>query len=337
MLLSLLPFSPAISDVFTNQEDYSFEQIIPVNLTAPANPGFPIGIGSEGWIKLQFSITADGSTDNIKIIDVMPEGFSTGPAINAVKAWTFQPAILDGTALDWHNNIVVINYDLPEIPNLSGPRFTTPYEEIQELINAGQYDRAERQAVTNLKEETFSLHDIGLGNVQLALVEIRRQDLHQALQAITRATIPEVNQLTIEELDVALQYRFTIELSLGRFMDAINTYELRNEIVEMAEDDTIHQQAEQLQMLLDQNYTLIAKGKILDSNKGWFFIPSLRNFTIADIDGELESIDVVCNRNLATLPFQPDIEWSLPESWGDCSLTINGDMNTTFSFYELQD
>ena len=324
-------------DIYWNKTSYSFAQINPLSVDEPPRPANRFGPGPEGWIKLRFSIKPDGSTSNIEVLDLMPSAFSIKDTLKAVESWIFEPAVIDGNAVDWHNNIVVINFDLPEIPNFSGPQFTTPYNEVQELITEGRLDRAKSQALANITKGTYSLHDVGLGNMQLTIVEMQRQDMHLAHQAITRATLPEVTQLTDVELEVALLYRFNIEIALGLFMDALDTYQRRLQLSVIPATEPIHQQVKQLQQALDQGYTLSAKGKILDKNEGWFFIPSRRTFTIADTQGDLDSIEAACNLRKVSMEYQPDVEWSLPESWGECSLKVMGDRNTTFTFYEFTD
>lgn len=324
-------------DTYATSTRYQFEQIVPVKIDTPPRPATRFGPGPEGWVKVRFTINADGSTSNIDVLDVMPSGFSTDSTIKTIETWTFEPAIINGTAIDWHNNIVTVTFDLPEIPNISGPQFTTPYNEVQKLINENRLDPAARQANENLKTSTYSLHDIGLGNMQLGVVEMQRQDMHHAYRAITRATLPEVSQLTNEELDIALQYRFNIEISLGRYFDALESYNRRLNLVTLDTNDIMHEQAEQLQLALDQGLTLNSKARILEKDSGWFFIPSRRTFTIADVKGKLDSIDVVCNMKIISLEYQANVEWALPETWGDCSVTVMGNRDTTFSFYEFQE
>ncbi len=323
-------------DIFINSSNYRFDQIQPVDVIPPEHPATRFGPGPEGWVKVRFTINADGSTSNIDVLDFMPSLFPIIDTANAIESWKFQPAIINGDAVAWHNNIVIVNFDLPEIPNISGPQFTTQYTVVQKLLSENRLVPAARQANENLSKSTFSLHDLGLGNMQLGMIEMQRQDLYLAYLAITRATLPEVNQLTSEELDIALQYRFNLEISLGRYLDALESYNRRLELGNVKTADNMHQQATQLQQALDQGLTLAAKGKILEKEAGWFFVPFRRTFSIADIDGKIDSIDVVCNTQIIELDYQPDVEWALPESWGDCSLIVNGDKNTTFNFYEFQ-
>ncbi len=332
--VALLPAAVA-ADVFTGTDDYRFDEIVPLSLVAPPRPTSRFGPGPEGWVVLHFSIMADGSTTNVEVLDAMPETFRSGDVVDAVEEWTFQPAHVNGAAVDWHNNTVVFNADLAEIPNISGPRFSTPYTAVQAMVNEGNLDQAAREAEANLREATYSLHDIGLGNMQLALVQMQRQDMHLAHQAITRATLPEVTQLTTEELDVALQYRFIIELALGRYMEALDSYQRRDELAGIPAGDVMMRQVAEIREALEGDITLGARGKILDRERGWYFIPSRRTFTLGDVTGDLDAIRVVCNQRIATLQYQPDVEWSLPANWGVCSLTVVGARNSTFTLYEF--
>jgi len=249
ILLAVFSLPLMAADRYVNADNHDSEQIRPVELPEPPRPASRFGPGPEGWITLRFTIKADGSVDNIDIIDVMPAEFPVSDTIDTLKSWAFMPAILDGSAMDWHNNILVINFDLPQIPNISGPRFTTPYAEVQALINGGRLDQALRKAGENLKEATYSLHDISLANIQLSTIEMQRQDLHTAHQAISRVTLAQVNQLTTQEMDVALQYRFNIELALGRYVNALTSYERRLDLEILPDDDLMHTQAQQIRKL----------------------------------------------------------------------------------------
>lgn len=52
-------------------------------------------------------------------------------------------------------------------------------------------------------------------------------DSHAALDSIRRATEPAVDQLADEELKLALEHRFTLELELGLAADALETSKMR--------------------------------------------------------------------------------------------------------------
>lgn len=89
-------------------------------------------------------------------------------------------------------------------------------------------DRMPAQLLTErqgLAAVTQRLTEIGLADVQAARVHMALDDPHTAYEAIVRATDPRVTRLTADELKVALQYRFALELPLGRAVEALATYE----------------------------------------------------------------------------------------------------------------
>lgn len=89
-------------------------------------------------------------------------------------------------------------------------------------------DRMPAQLLTErqgLAAVTQRLTEIGLADVQAARVHMALYDPHTAYEAIVRATDPRVTRLTADELKVALQYRFALELPLGRAVEALATYE----------------------------------------------------------------------------------------------------------------
>ncbi len=44
---------------------------------------------------------------------------------------------------------------------------------------------------------------------------------------------------------------------------------------------------------------------------------------------------VRCDNGGGKLDFQDDVEWTLPQDWGACTLTVAAKRETTFSFVEF--
>ncbi len=54
----------------------------------------------EGWVYLQFKVTADGTTEDIKVYKSYPVGVFENEAINSLKTWKFTPRLVDGVPTD---------------------------------------------------------------------------------------------------------------------------------------------------------------------------------------------------------------------------------------------
>lgn len=306
------------------------------NLPFPTNR---LGPAPEGWIKIRYSILSDGNVANVELLNVMPTRMSTTDMLESIEAWKFDPVTEAGEAIDWHNNVRVISFDSEDIPNASNAQFREAYARAQKFLEEGKVNRARSATQRILREHTSSLNDIGLANTQLANIEIKAQNFNAAYLAISDATEPNIDQLVPEELAVALQYRFALELTLGRYIEAYQSYERRitlEGVPALPTDSAMLVQAEAILSALDSDKPIAIKANIEEDF--WAYTPSKnrRIFTLADIEGSINDIDVICNRRLLTLPYQKDVDWTLPEDWGNCSLKVNGRDNTTFTLYEFK-
>ena len=69
----------------------------------------------------------------------------------------------------------------------------------------------------------------------------------------------------------------------------------------------------------------------------WTYTLALGTFTIAHVYGEIRRIEVQCEgRRKQRLRFEADAEWTLPEAWAPCDLTVRGTPGTTFALYEFE-
>jgi hypothetical protein len=60
-----------------------------------------------------------------------------------------------------------------------------------------------------------------------------------------------------------------------------------------------------------------------------------RVFTIANVFGDIRAVDLDCGRQSSRIRFEPGAEWTLPDGWEDCSVTIEAEPGTTFALYEF--
>lgn len=77
----------------------------PAPVTSPAQllkavpPTYPTDAfrsGREGWVEVEFTITADGSVTNAKVANAQPARVFNQAALEAVRRWTFKPRMVDG-------------------------------------------------------------------------------------------------------------------------------------------------------------------------------------------------------------------------------------------------
>ncbi len=50
----------------------------------------------EGYVRVAYDVSADGSVTNVRVVDSDPPGVFDEAAVAAVRGWRFHPAISDG-------------------------------------------------------------------------------------------------------------------------------------------------------------------------------------------------------------------------------------------------
>jgi TonB family protein len=306
---------------------------IPLERTQPDPPTNRFNMPIEGWAIVRYTVLADGTTTDARVVDSMPAVLSERKVRDAVESWTFEPAMNGGKAVDWHHGKSAIVLDADTVPDEPSPMFVRAYREVEAFLEQGNNDEALKSSERLLALGTSRLAEMGVGLVQNARVNLALGNLHEAYAAIRRATDPDLGLLEPSELPVALEYRNRLELGLGDVVGALATFARRKELGEIPEDDLMASKVDAIQSALDSDAAIGVQGKILDET--WSHDLARRTFAIGDLDGEIKDVDLECDLGATDLEYSEESEWTVPESWGACTATVSGRHDTEFVFYEF--
>lgn len=67
----------------------------------------------------------------------------------------------------------------------------------------------------------------------------------------------------------------------------------------------------------------------------WTHALRWRTFTIANVFGELRSLELQCKGKTERLQWEQGVEWKLPDDWKSCTLRVEAPSGTTFALYEF--
>jgi hypothetical protein len=326
----------AIPSSLAVQDQVVFPEAIEIVTPEAYWSGLDEGDVREGWVKLRYSVLADGTTADVRVVDAMPAGLDPLAALVAVQAWGFEPAMADGVPIDWHNNLAVIAFNREQAVHEAWPEFAETYEEVADLTSRARYAEAKSRNERMQSELAVTLEEMAFAQMQLAAIEHALADPHAALDAIRRATEPAVHQLADEELMLALEHRFTLEIELGLAADALETYERRIERGRLQSRDAMARLGEALGQTLTAPETSLAVQGRIGGGGQWEHSLTWPVFAVGDVDGRNENLEVECNRNKAALPFEADVQMTIPAGWGECVLFVRGEPGTTFVVYEFK-
>lgn len=79
------------------------------------NPAYPADAqreGIEGWVYLEFTVTKDGRTRDIVVLDADPKEIFDEAAVEAVRGYIYRPRGVDGVAVDREGVQIVLSFDI---------------------------------------------------------------------------------------------------------------------------------------------------------------------------------------------------------------------------------
>ena len=75
-------------------------------------PDFPPGVNTEGWVKVQFSITLTGSVRDAFVVEGSPQGVFDAAALKAIARWRYSPKVDGGVAVESVGLQTLIHFEL---------------------------------------------------------------------------------------------------------------------------------------------------------------------------------------------------------------------------------
>jgi periplasmic protein TonB len=84
----------------------------PVVRTKPAYPPSAAARGIEGWVQVQFSVTASGEVFDVSVVGASPEGVFEKATVAAVQRWRYDPKIVEGVAVERTGLQTVLRFSL---------------------------------------------------------------------------------------------------------------------------------------------------------------------------------------------------------------------------------
>jgi protein TonB len=74
--------------------------VIPLVRVPPQYPIRATERGIEGWVVVEFTIAANGTVKDARVVDSQPARIFDRAALRAVKKWKYKPKIVDGVAVE---------------------------------------------------------------------------------------------------------------------------------------------------------------------------------------------------------------------------------------------
>jgi len=300
-------------------------------------PKYPINAARNnrsGWAELSFIIEKDGSVSNVFASDTSGSKDFTSAAIKAVKKWQYTPAMENGKPIQQCVNTVQMNFTMGDAGTTGvSRRFRKKYNEANQALKAKDFAQVEvllteinRLKHRHLSENNF-IHTLS-AEYASAINDQDKQLSHLNQIRFFGNSSSENHQLKI------LNQRFSLAVHLNKFKLAFSIYKRLQKLDAakqyMAQYDKI---IAQVDTFIQSNKELVIQAKIIE--KDFWFHQLVRNeFTLADVTGTLNKLDLRCANKRHVYTVENNNTWTIPKSWKNCSLYVYGDDNTHFKLVE---
>lgn len=88
--------APAVAD----SEPKISSGVVPLERIPPKYPARAANRHIEGWVKIEFTITASGTVENAVVVEAQPAEIFDEAALKAINQWTFKEKIVNGIAVE---------------------------------------------------------------------------------------------------------------------------------------------------------------------------------------------------------------------------------------------
>lgn len=328
----------AYADVATSHRIYAK----PVDRAAPRYPKSEIRKRQQGWVRLNYVVTEQGD-----VVEPVVEASSGSPAferaaLNTVKRWRYEPAMLNGEPIQQCKTSVLISFALDGSQTGVSERFHRRYKKIDGAIDRGDIDSAGSALKNAFQAKGLTLGELSWLWVLRARIAGMQGDKERQLIAVRRALAVSDKWIPVQLRTGLLTTRVVLEIQKGNYAAAISAYS-RLKMIEGANTSELDPIIENIQSLVESDKPLFSAAEIGSNGhcescvSQWRYKPMRRAIEITDIDGQLENIELRCEWQRYVDKARENVAWEIPDSWGACSVVVYGETGSTFKLVELPD
>ncbi len=95
-----------------NMSAGSDRDVIPLVRIAPDYPPRALARGIEGWVQVQFTITATGTVKDPKVVNSDPKNIFDDAALKSISRWRYNPRVEGGVAVERVGIQTIIRFQL---------------------------------------------------------------------------------------------------------------------------------------------------------------------------------------------------------------------------------
>ncbi|MBF7071827.1 energy transducer TonB [Glaciecola sp. MH2013] len=319
----------------------TFKRATPLERTPPSYPEDASEEGIEGWVRFSYNINENGKVErgDVRLIGSSGVRSFEAEALIALRSWDYNPATLDGEPVSSGNLTIRLDFSFEEESQISLEPLREDFKERYDIMKQAVTDRN----FIDARQYLLELEAVGLRGLEehrlyhLLLADYASATSNRTLKFFALNGI--FTQFTKSgEIGMFKTYAFKNMFSaarrVGDYQKAIDVFN------KLKRSEFNNQLLQELQPERDRIIEHIANKEpikfagITKGNQYWFRELSYKTVNLVSLQGGIEESIIRCQRGEVEVEFARDRPIDIPSDWGKCSLLIQGDDNTYFTFVE---
>lgn len=333
-VLTLLSLMFSASPAFSIEISKHISTIIDPVPIKRIEPKYPIDAardGKSGWAKLSFVINEEGRVKDVVINEVVGHRGFGKAAKKALRKWQYSPAMEDGKPIQQCVNTMQMSFQISR--GGVSKKFRAEYGEALAAIDDKNYDLLKKKLeemskyAHGMSDEINHYHTLSAHYAE----HIKNESLE--LYHLNRISLLDGSADSKRKLSI-LNKRFYLSVNLNKFQEAFKIYDQLQKLdAAKPHMAAYNKMIEEVDAFISSENNIIIPADIEDKDF-WFYSLVRNEFSLVDINGSLNKLDVRCANKRHVYTVEENNTWSIPKSWKNCSVLIYGDDNTRFKLVE---
>lgn len=336
-LLSLSAIAQEHPD--SNLQRGTFARI--VKRTAPRYPESELHQNRQGWVKLSYVVTTDGEAVDPIIEDSSGNRKFERAALRVIDNWIFEPATWDGKPVEQCQNEIMISFAIKPTPTGASRTFIRRYKKIVKQMDNGDTGEAAKLIDETFDSWKMTVYEVSRLWALRGLLAEKTDNRARQLSSYRKAAANNGRWIEKDTYRSLLSRIVILELYSGQYSSALSNFEkLLDEGVRVEELGLLATAIQSLKEQLAEPRPLAVPARLSTGRQcdgcpaDWQYRLLRREFSIADVEGTLEKLEIRCDWKRVIDTAREGVNWSIPESWGSCRVIVFGGEGTTFNLLE---
>lgn len=327
---------------------------------APSYPEREALSRREGWVLLSYIVSTNGRVKDVMIEDSTGNKDFEREAVRTAETWRYKPAMLNGKPVEQSMTRTRMTFVMGDSPKGARPSFFSSFVHAQKAIHAGKLGSAEKMLDgpeltdrENLYEDAWfwwlkyeyliaaghSTPDQLMDCLHKA-VSYQEGDLSEP-KSVPKSRKVDYNYLPRNVFVAAAAHLFVLQAQTLDLSGAMRTFNMLSRSAFARGADRVYPTVmKQLKPVYAKIKSLVGSDRVLDMNghigehNDWVHQLVRRSFSLGKINGHLAALEVRCKRGTEIFSATDSETFTIPESWGECSVYLKGDAGTTFTLYQ---